>query len=96
MLCDVLSVRFVELQVVAVAARNLQRAEEFAQKHNIPTVYGSYEELARDPNIGMDISLVISSFGLRVFDSFVWYIYMFKTVKKSAVSRIRHTQGHHA
>uniref|UniRef100_A0A8B9RBZ1 Trans-1,2-dihydrobenzene-1,2-diol dehydrogenase n=1 Tax=Astyanax mexicanus TaxID=7994 RepID=A0A8B9RBZ1_ASTMX len=38
-------------QVVAVAARNLQRAQEFAQKHNIPTVYGSYEELARDPNI---------------------------------------------
>ncbi|KAL7878427.1 hypothetical protein AOLI_G00094010 [Acnodon oligacanthus] len=38
-------------QVVAVAARNLQRAEEFAQKHNISTVYGSYEELARDPNI---------------------------------------------
>uniref|UniRef100_A0A3B4DHF8 Trans-1,2-dihydrobenzene-1,2-diol dehydrogenase n=2 Tax=Pygocentrus nattereri TaxID=42514 RepID=A0A3B4DHF8_PYGNA len=38
-------------QVVAVAARNLQRAEEFAQKHNIPTVYGSYEELAQDPNI---------------------------------------------
>ncbi|XP_062860523.1 trans-1,2-dihydrobenzene-1,2-diol dehydrogenase [Trichomycterus rosablanca] len=38
-------------QVVAVAARNLKRAEEFAQKHSIPRVYGSYEELVKDPEI---------------------------------------------
>ncbi|KAK1785082.1 hypothetical protein P4O66_018510 [Electrophorus voltai] len=38
-------------QVVAVAARNLKRAEEFAQKHSIPRVYGSYDELAKDPEI---------------------------------------------
>lgn len=42
-----------EFQVVAVAARNLKRAEEFAQKHCIPKVYSSYEELAKDPEIGM-------------------------------------------
>lgn len=39
-------------QVVAVAARKLEDARDFAQKHNILRVYGSYEELARDPDIG--------------------------------------------
>ncbi|XP_074550930.1 trans-1,2-dihydrobenzene-1,2-diol dehydrogenase-like [Halichoeres trimaculatus] len=38
-------------EIVAVAARNLQRAEEFAKKHNISRAYGSYDELAKDPNI---------------------------------------------
>ncbi|XP_029425286.1 trans-1,2-dihydrobenzene-1,2-diol dehydrogenase isoform X2 [Nannospalax galili] len=41
----------VPLQVVAVAARDLSRAKEFAQKYNIPKAYGSYEELAKDPNV---------------------------------------------
>ncbi|XP_045845112.1 trans-1,2-dihydrobenzene-1,2-diol dehydrogenase [Meles meles] len=40
-----------EHQVVAVAARDLSRAEEFARKHDIPKAYGSYEELAKDPNV---------------------------------------------
>lgn len=39
-------------QVVAVAARDLSRAKEFARKHDIPKAYGSYEELAKDPNVG--------------------------------------------
>ncbi|KAM4650886.1 trans-1,2-dihydrobenzene-1,2-diol dehydrogenase-like [Discoglossus pictus] len=38
-------------QAVAVAARDLKRAKDFAQSHNIPKVYGSYEELAKDSNI---------------------------------------------
>ncbi|KAJ8340674.1 hypothetical protein SKAU_G00353070 [Synaphobranchus kaupii] len=38
-------------QVVAVAARNLERAQEFAKKHNISKAYGNYEELANDPEI---------------------------------------------
>ncbi|KAM9347752.1 trans-1,2-dihydrobenzene-1,2-diol dehydrogenase-like [Symphorus nematophorus] len=38
-------------QIVAVAARDLQHAEEFAKKHNIPRAYGSYDELAKDPDI---------------------------------------------
>ncbi|KAK5934966.1 hypothetical protein CgunFtcFv8_020369 [Champsocephalus gunnari] len=38
-------------QVVAVAARKLEDAQEFATKHSISRVYGSYEELARDPDI---------------------------------------------
>ncbi|XP_007074209.1 trans-1,2-dihydrobenzene-1,2-diol dehydrogenase [Panthera tigris] len=40
-----------EHQVVAVAARDLSRAKEFARKHDIPKAYGSYEELAKDPNV---------------------------------------------
>ncbi|XP_010766071.1 GDP-fucose protein O-fucosyltransferase 2-like isoform X1 [Notothenia coriiceps] len=38
-------------KVVAVAARDVKHAEEFAKKHNIPRVYGSYDELAKDPDI---------------------------------------------
>ncbi|XP_045887831.1 trans-1,2-dihydrobenzene-1,2-diol dehydrogenase isoform X2 [Micropterus dolomieu] len=38
-------------QVVAVAARNLEDAQGFAKKHSILRAYGSYEELARDPDI---------------------------------------------
>ncbi len=41
-----------EWQVLAVAARDLKHAQEFAQKHSIPRSYGSYEELAKDPEIG--------------------------------------------
>lgn len=40
-----------EHQVVAVAARKLEGAQEFAKKHSISRAYGSYEELARDPDI---------------------------------------------
>ncbi|NP_001120637.1 dihydrodiol dehydrogenase (dimeric) [Xenopus tropicalis] len=38
-------------QVVAVAARDLKQARDFAQIRKIPKAYGSYEELAKDPNI---------------------------------------------
>ncbi|XP_063293185.1 trans-1,2-dihydrobenzene-1,2-diol dehydrogenase-like [Pelobates fuscus] len=38
-------------QAVAVASRDLKRAKDFARTHNIHKVYGSYEELAKDPNI---------------------------------------------
>ena len=37
--------------VVAVAARDRTRAEEFARKHQIPRVLGSYAELVGDPEI---------------------------------------------
>ncbi|XP_005996775.1 trans-1,2-dihydrobenzene-1,2-diol dehydrogenase [Latimeria chalumnae] len=40
-----------EHQVVAVAARDLARAQEFAKRHSIPVVHSSYEELAKDANI---------------------------------------------
>lgn len=35
-----------------MAARKVEDAQEFAKKHNISRAYGSYEELARDPQIG--------------------------------------------
>ncbi|XP_003465577.1 trans-1,2-dihydrobenzene-1,2-diol dehydrogenase isoform X2 [Cavia porcellus] len=38
-------------QVVAIAARELSRAQEFARKHCVPRAYGSYEELAQDPDV---------------------------------------------
>ena len=34
---------------VAVAARDIKRAAEFAEKHQIDKSYGSYEQLAEDP-----------------------------------------------
>ncbi|KAK1161001.1 trans-1,2-dihydrobenzene-1,2-diol dehydrogenase-like isoform X1 [Acipenser oxyrinchus oxyrinchus] len=38
-------------QVVAVAARELGRAQDFANRHDIPRAYGSYQELAQDKDI---------------------------------------------
>lgn len=38
-------------QAVAVAARDLVRAEQFAQKFDIPTAYEGYVKLAEDPNV---------------------------------------------
>ncbi|XP_061131678.1 trans-1,2-dihydrobenzene-1,2-diol dehydrogenase-like [Syngnathus typhle] len=52
-------------QVVAVAARNLERAQEFSKKHSIPSAYGSYEELARDPNIDVVYVGVIHPYHLK-------------------------------
>ncbi|WP_170318217.1 Gfo/Idh/MocA family protein [Paenibacillus thalictri] len=40
-----------DAQLVAVGSRSLDRAREFAAKHNMPNAYGSYEELAQDPNV---------------------------------------------
>jgi len=40
-----------EHEFVAIAARNLSSAQEFASNHDIPKAYGSYAELAKDPNV---------------------------------------------
>uniref|UniRef100_A0A0C9QG12 Trans-1,2-dihydrobenzene-1,2-diol dehydrogenase n=1 Tax=Fopius arisanus TaxID=64838 RepID=A0A0C9QG12_9HYME len=40
-----------EHQAVGVAARDLTRAQKFAQLHNIEKSYGSYQELAKDSNV---------------------------------------------
>ncbi|XP_074075850.1 trans-1,2-dihydrobenzene-1,2-diol dehydrogenase isoform X2 [Macrotis lagotis] len=40
-----------EHQLVAVAARDLGRAQDFARRHEIPKAYGTYEELMRDPDV---------------------------------------------
>lgn len=39
------------MTVVAVAARDAQRAKAFAARHGIATVHGSYEDLLADPGI---------------------------------------------
>ena len=44
---------------MAVAARNLEDAEKFAEKHSIPAVYGSYEELSEDAAVGPSASSLI-------------------------------------
>ena len=41
-----------EHQVLAVAARDQNRAEEFALKYNIIRAYGSYLELFEDEDVG--------------------------------------------
>jgi predicted dehydrogenase len=40
-----------EAEVVAVAARDPERARDFAAKHSIPNVYDTYDALIDDPNI---------------------------------------------
>jgi predicted dehydrogenase len=40
-----------EIEVTAVAARDLQRARQFTAKHEICTAYGSYSQLLADPSI---------------------------------------------
>ena len=40
-----------EVEIVAVAARNHDRAVEYAAEHDIPTVHDSYEALLADPNV---------------------------------------------
>ncbi|HWE65257.1 MAG TPA: Gfo/Idh/MocA family oxidoreductase [Acidimicrobiales bacterium] len=39
------------VEVVAVAARDAAKAHDFANKHKIPRILGSYEELLADPEI---------------------------------------------
>ncbi|EDW75838.1 uncharacterized protein Dwil_GK14982 [Drosophila willistoni] len=38
-------------KVQAIAARSLDRAQEFAKKHEIPSAYGSYDELANAKDV---------------------------------------------
>lgn len=40
-----------EAQAYAVASRSQEKAEKFAEKFGIPKAYGSYEELAADPEV---------------------------------------------
>uniref|UniRef100_A0A8D0DHS9 Trans-1,2-dihydrobenzene-1,2-diol dehydrogenase n=1 Tax=Salvator merianae TaxID=96440 RepID=A0A8D0DHS9_SALMN len=38
-------------KVVAIASRDLSQAQEYAKKHGIPKAYGSYAQLAEDPDV---------------------------------------------
>ncbi len=44
-----------------VAARSLQSATAFATTHDIPTAYGSYEELAKDPQVQSQLVGVVKT-----------------------------------
>ncbi|XP_075224440.1 trans-1,2-dihydrobenzene-1,2-diol dehydrogenase-like [Lycorma delicatula] len=55
-----------EHEVIAVAARDKARADNFAKIHNIPTAYGSYEEIAANPNIDVVYVGVINTQHLSV------------------------------
>lgn len=48
-----------EAEVVAVGSRSLGKAEQFAAEHRIPRAYGSYAELAADPEV--DVIYVAST-----------------------------------
>lgn len=39
-------------QIVAVGARSLSNAKDFAKKFDIPTFHEGYENLAKDENVG--------------------------------------------
>ena len=43
---------FYASQIVAVAARKLENAKEFCEKISALRAYGSYQELAKDPDVG--------------------------------------------
>ena len=47
-----------EAELVAVGSRSLEKAREFAGRWGIERAYGSYEELAADPEI--DIIYIIT------------------------------------
>lgn len=40
-----------EIEIAAVAARSVERAEQFAHRHNIPTVHTGYDDLINDPTL---------------------------------------------
>ena len=40
-----------EAQPLAIASRQLSKAQQWATQHQVPKAYGSYEELLRDPEI---------------------------------------------
>lgn len=40
-----------EAELIAVASRNIETAQKFAGKYRIPKAYGTYQELADDPEI---------------------------------------------
>lgn len=37
----------------AIASRNIEKAQAFAQKWDVPVAYGSYEEMVADPAIDL-------------------------------------------
>ncbi len=72
---------------MAVAARKLEAAQEFAKKHSIPRAYGSYEELARDPNVGEWPDLI----GWWLF-AFIWIVLSARCKRSAYFSHFSQSQ----
>ncbi len=51
---------------VAVAARSLESAQNFAKTHNVDKAYGSYQELAKDPDVEVAYIGVIAPLHLEL------------------------------
>src|SRR5207237_372311 len=49
--CHLVAYRKAGFNPVAIASRNHEHAAAVARRHNIPTVYESYEQLLDDPTI---------------------------------------------
>ncbi|MBL6725834.1 MAG: Gfo/Idh/MocA family oxidoreductase [Rubripirellula sp.] len=49
--CHLPAYRAANLNLYAIAGRNLERTQQFAARHEIPNAYKSYESLLDDPNI---------------------------------------------
>ena len=60
------------MQVVAVAARKLVDAEEFAAKHGIKKAYGDYEDLAKDADIDVYYRLLCRDCVIRILGDLYW------------------------
>ena len=52
--------------VVACSARDVARAQEFADKHGIAKAYGTYDELVQDPNVDIVYVGNVHAFRLQV------------------------------
>ena len=53
--CDMLKALAWEeaLEIYAVCSRDVHKAREFGERYDIPNCYGSYEELAQDPQVDL-------------------------------------------
>ena len=55
--------------VAAVYSRDMERAEAFAQKHNVPNAYDSVDDLLRDP--GVDAVFISSPNSVRAVHTII-------------------------
>lgn len=65
-----------EHTVIAVAARELSRAQDFAKLHEIERAYDDYAKLAQDDDIGKCIHTFISmTIRMNIIQSYIFCIF---------------------
>ena len=64
--------KLIYFQIKAVAARDLEKAKEFAALHLVERSYGCYEELSADSEVGQLLLDQYSTFqsSLKIFGNF--------------------------